>query len=254
MPDGPTFFDMPAVFDTYATHRRSPDNPNDLIEEPAVMEVLGSVKCLRILDLGCGDGTLGKLVLDRDASAYVGVDGSKRMIADARQTLICYPAAKLIHGRVEDDALWRGPFDLVVSRLTLHYVQDLQTLLKAVRTCLSVNRRLIVTVEHPVLTSFEAPRNQDGRRGSWIVDNYFDEGPRQVSWMGDTVIKYHRTVGTYVAFLQATGFKLTALREPGPDRKYFAGRSAEYQRRSRIPMFLLLAGRAVGRYAGTGGT
>lgn len=243
-PDGAQFYDNPKVFARYEGHRRSPDNPNDLIEQPAFLEVMGAVNGLRVLDLGCGDAKLGQLLLERGCREYVGVEGSARMVAVARENLN-HGQSKVHHAQIEDYSVWRGDFDLVVSRLAFHYVKDLLGALHAVRFCLSPGGRLVLTVEHPVLTSFEAPRDADGRRGAWVVDNYFVEGPRKVKWMGANVVKYHRTVETYVSCLRAAGLQLGALREPGPGTERFTGRDAEYRRRSRIPLFLLLEAYAV---------
>jgi hypothetical protein len=53
-------------------------------------------------------------------------------------------------------------------------------------------------------------------------------------------LKYHRTVEDYVSLVQQAGFRLDALREARPRAELFASR-AEWYRRSRIPLFLLLA-------------
>ena len=53
---------------------------------------------------------------------------------------------------------------------------------------------------------------------------------------------HHRTVGEYVTSFLGAGFTLTALSECAPRPERFAGDAAELTRRSRIPLFLLLAG------------
>jgi len=54
--EGPEFFDDPDVFQQYLRHRESRDNPNDTMENPVILDLLGAVGGARILDLGCGDG------------------------------------------------------------------------------------------------------------------------------------------------------------------------------------------------------
>ena len=68
-------------------------------------------------------------------------------------------------------------------------------------------------------------------------------GRRETAWLGGRVVKFHRTVEQYVALVQAAGFLLERLREPGPERARFTS-EAEFRRRQRIPLFLLLAARA----------
>ena len=45
--EGGAFYDDPVVFDTYWRHRERPTSPNELIEEPPIMELLGAVDGLR---------------------------------------------------------------------------------------------------------------------------------------------------------------------------------------------------------------
>ena len=57
---GGAFYDKAGVFRRYSTHRASPTNPNDLIQEPDLLDLLGSIQDRRVLDLGCGAGTFGR--------------------------------------------------------------------------------------------------------------------------------------------------------------------------------------------------
>ena len=74
------------------------------------------------------------------------------------------------------------------------------------------------------------------------MDNYFEAGQRITSWMGGQVIKYHRTVENYFVSLQRAGFFVESLREAEPQREWFQDEDT-YQRRKRIPLFLIMAGR-----------
>ena len=92
-----------------------------------VQHALPSVE--RILDLGCGDGILGRTVLANYPKASgVFLDFSEPMIETARQRV----DAKNVAFVVEDLASkhWvqavaeRAPFDLVVSGLAIHHLPD----------------------------------------------------------------------------------------------------------------------------------
>jgi hypothetical protein len=73
-----------------------------------------------------------------------------------------------------------------------------------------------------------------------VVDNYFDTGERITNWMGGTVRKYHRTLENYFKAAQQTGFAIEQLREGYPRPENF--RTDEtYQRRKRIPLFLIMS-------------
>ena len=115
-------------------------DPNLVMEEPALLEELGSVEGLRVVDLGCGDAALGRMVLGAGGSRYLGIDGSERMVAAARETLRG-TAGEVERGDIEDFAAPPGAFDLVVSRMALHYVEDVGARALSVPRCLSPGGR-----------------------------------------------------------------------------------------------------------------
>jgi len=56
------------------------------------------------------------------------------------------------------------------------------------------------------------------------------------------VVKHHRTVEDYFAAVQAAGLVVEALREARPRRENFTD-EALFNRRKRIPLFLVVAAR-----------
>lgn len=61
---GGSFCDDPVVFDRYTLHHDSGIcSPNHVMEEPAVSAEIGDPTGLRVLDLGCGDASLGRTLL-----------------------------------------------------------------------------------------------------------------------------------------------------------------------------------------------
>jgi SAM-dependent methyltransferase len=233
---GGAFYDDQQVFDTYMAHRARPTNPNDTIEEPAFAAVLGPVRGQRVLDLGCGDGRYGVRMLADGCARYVGVEASTNMATLARAAL-----GSVEHTRIEDFTPPPASFDVVISRLALHYVEQLEPVFARVRCALAPAGRFIFTVEHPVITSSDHAWQGRGHRQDWQVDDYFRRGRRETQWLGGRVVKFHRTVEDYVRLLQSAGFQLQTLREPEPDLEYFQS-EAEFNRRQRIPLFLLVAG------------
>lgn len=57
---------------------------------------------------------------------------------------------------------------------------------------------------------------QDDEVSHWPVDNYFDETERIQSWFVDGVLKYYRSVESYVSSLLEKGFAIQGLAEPKP--------------------------------------
>lgn len=240
--DGPDFYDSPEIFDVYTTHRQNRDEtPNDTMEGPVIWELMGDVENLQILDLGCGDGSFGLKLSERGAASYKGIDGSKNMIELAHSNLegsLC----QVEQGRIENYSFPQEAFDLVISRLALHYIADIERVFQNIYFALKTNGRLIFSIEHPVITSSEKRWEGKGKRQDWLVDNYFAIGRRENSWLGGKVLKYHRTIEQYFSLLQGAGFMIESLQEATPVRENFK-REETFLRRQRIPLFLIMAGR-----------
>jgi SAM-dependent methyltransferase len=241
--DGPAFYDDDAIFNTYMARRSRLDNPNDTLEKPIILALVGDLIDQRILDLGCGDAAFGREALSKGCRTYLGIDGSHNMIAAAQQGL-AGTIGQVVQATVEN---WDYPaesFDLVVSRLVLHYIEDVDAVFKQVHHALIGGGRFVFSVEHPVITSCDRAWQGNGPRQDWIVDNYFNTGRRVTSWMGGQVVKYHRTVENYFVGLQRAGFVVESVREAEPEREWFE-HDDTYQRRQRIPLFLIMAGRKI---------
>lgn len=206
------------------------------MEEPAFLREAGNLAGLRILDLGCGDGSFGLTAYGSGCRAYTGVDGSS-MMADRARTALADTSAEILLRDIEDLELDQR-FDLVAARMALHYVDDLGPVLRSIRTMLAPGGRFVMSVVHPVITSHD---NQvDGPRTTWTVDNYFEPGPREREWFGATVTWHHRPIENYVEALTQAGLQLVALREAAPAPELFDNAVDELGRRQRVPLFLVL--------------
>jgi len=238
--NGPEFYDDEAVFATYTSGRETRiDGPNETLEKPVFDELVGSLANLRVLDLGCGSAAFGLEALQHGCQSYIGIDGSHRMVEAAKEKLAG------TQGRVECASIeaWNYPskqLDLVTSRLAFHYLPEIEPVFAKVHRALIEGGRFIFSIEHPVITSCDRAWRSGGPRQDWIVDDYFETGPRRTRWMGGEVIKYHRTVEDYFVALCAAGFTVNELRESRPQRLLFKD-EATFERRKRIPLMLFFS-------------
>ena len=135
-------------------------------------------------------------------------------------------------------------FDIIVSSLAFHYIEPFDDICTKVSRCLTENGDFIFSVEHPVFT---AQGKQDwvyddaGNTLHWPVDSYFSEGRRSARFLDEDVVKYHRTLTTYINCLLRNGFCVTGICEPAPPEEMLAipGMNDELRR----PMMLIISAR-----------
>jgi SAM-dependent methyltransferase len=233
-------YDDDSFFAGYSTLPRSVHGLDGAPEWPSLRELLPDLRGRQVLDLGCGYGWFSRWAVENGAGHVLGIDLSERMLATAKSktgtTVITYQQHDLEHVVLEADA-----FDVVYSSLTLHYLEALPALLRQVHGALRTGGAFVFSVEHPLFTAPTNPgfvTSPDGTL-TWPVDRYLIEGPRVTNWFAPGVVKQHRTIGTYVNLLIATGFHIDALIEWGPTPEQIAAVPAWAGETDR-PAFLLM--------------
>lgn len=108
-----------------------------------------------------------------------GVDVSERMLQVARSHED--PPITFIRSSAEEVRFLAMSFDLVVSSLMLHYVEDLAGLFLAIRTWLRPGGSFVFSIEHPIFTAAQGMISQwesdaDGNIVSWRVDPGRNQG------------------------------------------------------------------------------
>ncbi len=232
-------YDNNLFFEQYMKRRHREESPNIIIEKPALLELIGDVNDQVILDLGCGDASLGIEFIKSNCRSYTGIDGSKNMYQKALQNLYGTVGEVFLTSML-DYTYPRNSFDIVTSQLAIHYIEDIHKLFEKVYETLKVDGRFIFSVQHPILTSSVESMTTNGKRTNWLVDHYFYSGKRVEPWIGEQVIKFHRTIEEYFVTLQKSGFVIEGLKEATPVKENF-NRIEEYERRMRIPLFLLFS-------------
>jgi SAM-dependent methyltransferase len=237
MSNGPEFYNDERNFSVYTAHRNHPVSPNNLLEKPILMELIGMVQGFDILDLGCGQAEIAAELLALGAASYTGLEPAEKMVKLAQEN---NPECRIDLATME---AWDYPseaYDLVISRLALHYVEDFAGVFAKVYKSLKAGGHFVFSALHPVITSSNRAATSDGVRLDWIVDDYFVTGKRDVAWIGSEVIQYHRTIEDYFVALQTAGFTIERLRESRPRPELFEDVEL-LARRNRIPLFIFFA-------------
>lgn len=236
---GASAYNDDQFFKNYIDRRNRKESPNNIIEKPILLEMIGDVKGKKVLDLGCGDAKFGVDLLQKGCISYDGVEGSENMAKEAKKTL--EGTVGIVHlSPMETWYFQSRNYDLVVSRLALHYLAELKDIFQKAHKSLSLNGRFVFSVQHPVLTSSFKSAAASSSKKDWIVDDYFNSGERVDPWIDKKVIKYHRTIEDYYQLLKQVGFIIEDIREGTPRVEEFSSES-EYKRRMRIPLFLMFS-------------
>ena len=116
------------------------DNKHDFVAKYGedVLEWLQPQKYERILDVGCGTGTLTEKLSESGASV-TGIDASKEMIAKAKAS---FPNIEFF---VKDatDFEFKEPFDAAFSNATLHLINDQEKALQCIYNALKEGGRFV---------------------------------------------------------------------------------------------------------------
>lgn len=212
-------YDDEKFFSQYSQMSRSVSGLKGAGEWHVLKKMLPDFQGKRVLDLGCGFGWHCLYAVEHGAISVVGIDISEKMLEEARKR----NASPLIEYKciaVEDFDYDPDTFDVVVSSLTFHYLESFDTICRDVHRCLSQGGSFVFSVEHPVFTAYgtqDWQYDQEGKILHWPVDRYFTEGKRNAVFLGEDVVKYHKTLTTYVNGLIKAGFEITGLIEPEPD-------------------------------------
>ena len=175
--------------------------------DAAIAEACRAHSGMRVLDVGCGEGWLSR-VLASSGAAVVGVDASEPLIIAARAAgSATYEVADYETLTSHADVA-AGPFDLIVLNFAL-LDEEISPLLRSLGARLSTGGRLVIQTVHPFVAA-----GADGYVDGWREEKFtaFGEGfSAPMPW-------YFRTFATWYQVLTASDLLLASLREPrAPD-------------------------------------
>ncbi|KPE49366.1 class I SAM-dependent DNA methyltransferase [Chryseobacterium indologenes] len=235
-------YDEPSFFEQYEKMLRSQLGLQGAGEWHALKNMLPDFKGKNVLDLGCGFGWHCRYAAENDAKSVIGIDLSEKMLARAKE-INSLEGIRYERKALEDLDYPSEKFDIILSSLTLHYAESLDTIIQNVYRWLTAGGHFIFSVEHPVFTAEggqDWTYDKDGEKVSWPVDRYFMEGKRNTTFLGESVIKYHRTLTSYLNTLLKYGFRIKEITEPEPSPEMLK-EIPEMKDELRRPMMLLIS-------------
>ena len=224
--------------------------------DPTLLDVVGPVRGLRVLDLACGNGYLTRRWAREGAAVALGVDLSSRSLAHARRReAASRTGARFLRRDASDlSGIADRAFDLVVANMALLDIEDAAGAVREVARVLDVVGRFVFSVAHPCFDLddrsawiVERSRQGDGvfRDQTWRkVRLYRDERSVRVPWpispseVGYTR-SYHRTLSTYSRILRDAGLAIARIEEPVPTPELVAS-SPQGPLIAEIPLHLVV--------------
>lgn len=218
-------YDNDNFFQAYKALRENNQGFNALLEQPAICSLLPELHNKAVLEIGCGCGDFVNYLIKNDAASVLAIDPSANMLRAARKNS---DDSRITFQQIAVENLEcnAASFDLIVSSLVFHYVENFDFLVKKMASWLKPQGQLIFSVEHPICTAYPAGKIQTDAEGQLFhpVYNYRDEKLFEQDWLVSGVQKYHRTLSTYINNLLAYGLNIKQVLEPMPDDELIASR------------------------------
>jgi 2-polyprenyl-3-methyl-5-hydroxy-6-metoxy-1,4-benzoquinol methylase len=212
-------YDDPDFLAGYSKLPRFGSGWADAFEHDDLLSLLPEAPGKRVLDLGCGTGQLARYLAEAGASEVIAIDLSEKMLEIAAAE---YGHLRVTYQRaaIEDVRFPPDRFELVVSSLAFHYVEDYGALLRRIDEWLTPGGILVFSTEHPVFLAVDPEggwvRDENRKPLHWKLENYGLEGLREQTWFVSGVRKYHRMMATLVNGVVDAGLVLERMIEPTP--------------------------------------
>lgn len=200
---------------------------------PAMTDACGDVRCLDVLDVGCGTGYFSREMAKRRANRVVGIDISPNQLEHAKQReesddlgieYLCGDAAEVI----EDFP--KASFDLVTACVSLVDMPDPARVIRGAYRALRDRGRLIFTNTYPVTDTVfrEWHRDEQGNKIAVTIGDYYDETPFVCKWTSDRYKYNFETTGNnftlqrWMRWLIQTSFIIEDFIEPHATKEAIA--------------------------------
>jgi 2-polyprenyl-3-methyl-5-hydroxy-6-metoxy-1,4-benzoquinol methylase len=187
---------------SYTPENKGPFHMNLDLIIPQVLQMVGDTEGLTVLDAGCGEGIVSRLLAERSASV-TGIDISPRFIEFARERDLTKRIRYEIHDLSQALPQYEGAFDLIVSNMVLNDVPDYSGFITTLAQLLKARGRLVLSMNNP----YSAVLREK-------VESYFDSDKAVLYNMakdGIVVYYFHRTMEEYMAAFQSAGLLLRRL-------------------------------------------
>ena len=205
---------------------------------PLVSEHLADAT--RVLDLGCGDGQISRMLHDHGA-VVTGVDPTWNQIRVAADR---GGGPSYVRAAAHELPFADAAFDAVVACLVFEHIDAVDGAIAEVARVLAPGGRFSFLLNHPLLqtpgSGWIDDQILDPPEQYWRIGPYLTEAETIEQVEKGVFIRFvHRPLSRYVNTLSAHGLVLEEMVEPAPPAGFLA-RASEYQEAASIPRLLAL--------------
>jgi SAM-dependent methyltransferase len=204
---------------------------NAYYERPAVLSLLPSVGGLNVLDAGCGSGWYAEYLVEHGATVTA-VDVSPKLVALTKARLGNRAQVLQVDLGQPLDFASNAAFDLVLSPLVMHYLEDWQAVFAEFHRVLKDSGVLLFSTHHPFM-DFQL----------FQTESYFTMELLEDEWSTGKVYYYRRPLTTMIDALAETGFVIERILEPQPTDVFRSVDPEGYERLSKNPWFIVIRAR-----------
>lgn len=201
--------------------------------DPALANILPTLKEKTVLDVGCGEGRLCRQLSEQGAIT-TGIDPAPEFIAHAQSK---HPSGTYLEAVAESLPFPDNSFDLVISYLTLIDIPDDRAAAnEMVRVLKPGGQIFIVTISNMGSCTPGWVKDENGKHLYRTIDRYMEHFSMELAWGGLEIINYHRPLSHTLNLFLSQGMVLTHFLEPLPPES-----SEHFEQEFRCPTFQILA-------------
>lgn len=199
------------------------DSLNRDIIFPIIQELIGNTSGTTILDSGCGSGYF-TAQLSTQAKKVVGTDFAESFVTLCQQKYSSIPNLSFtVHDVMQKMPFQDNTFDIVISKMVLQYVPDIDMFAHESNRVLNNRGKLVVIVDHPFNTQFYYAQAVVGKLNPKYphVKDYFNHNAQNKLSLWDKVelTWYPKTVGEYILPFINSGLTLKKIVELPEEKK-----------------------------------
>ena len=194
--------------------RNKPKSLSDFTGRPAMIKLCGNIYEKKLLDIGCGEGYVARLLIKKNPKLIIGVDISKKMIDLANESAKD-KRLKFYRGNIKKLDFPDKSFDIVLGVFVFNYlsINEMKKSMSEVFRVLKPSGKFIFSVPHPFLPLIKKDK-KTSLEFNFNDMNYFSSRDKFAEGFIECIDKSklpvkmnHKLIEDYFKVLKVVGFK-----------------------------------------------